>query len=739
MFISQKLKSELEQSATQWIKEHYDDFNNSLKYEDYDTIKRRFPENNNELSFNINTKNDVGILFILLSDKLRAIHEECNPEAILKPYKPGFFNGGYYRLPTTNGYYNEPVFVHFKIEEEDRLMEKLTRTYDVPKSFLGELHSFALLKYLIDTNRPPGQGGDRETRMKLWNELWKELLNKYQRLTEENEQRYSRAREEKLQKIRNWRKIASPTPLQLAELICNVDGVSFNALKKEIASRLCFTSNNNDYYSFSELREQSQQEIWDYIYDDYVTSAQAKNHRVMQKEECLRDSNELRSYITGFRELREEEVDKRQKTLFDMSRTANQGSIRHVMDILNQYVIKPDACSLKVLSKLFSPYIAHIGNKGDLVWRDDNAAEPNNNTKNALALFLGYPSWQKYVQGTGYDENNNIIENTNAHSDFADCGLLSDFFDGLTEYQIIRIELAKKKEEIGVEGLIVPTYFYLRMIDVENREGTVVHIDGHIDGMKEGDDITIIDMGFGRPMRFSNDDDENYMMDDICTIDVVEDIQSNVVHVKGTDDYCVDDDPIGHINLLRMAVESKIYQIEPTINFDGDKVSGFRVHNALLKEQINIPRNSLQRFWDAPERVPQIATLDDLSRFVGFVSYSDFVLKSIEHAQEQIYKAYRINDFVAGDRLEIRYAPGHILTGTFVDSSDNVLSLRIDKMQYSYKLKAGDLCQIDTLQVGYDLYLYHLLRDGNEIAPCYTSETIQSIKKWVDDKWELLP
>lgn len=132
----------------------------------------------------------------------------------------------------------------------------------------------------------------------------------------------------------------------------------------------------------------------------------------------------------------------------------------------------------------------------------------------------------------------------------------------------------------------------------------------------------------------------------------------------------------------------------------------------------SVSASTLKRLWGyvSDTRQPRVATLDLLSRYVGFRSFSHFLkdLKTSTLYNSSFFTAQQVAsaDLTPGDEVIIGWAPDRTLRLLYLGES----IYEITEARNS-KLRVGDRFMTGCFFKDVPLYLPYILRDGKHTSP----------------------
>lgn len=133
----------------------------------------------------------------------------------------------------------------------------------------------------------------------------------------------------------------------------------------------------------------------------------------------------------------------------------------------------------------------------------------------------------------------------------------------------------------------------------------------------------------------------------------------------------------------------------------------------------SVSSSTLKRLWGyvtlAP--LPRTATLDILSRYLGFSSFRDFcddlVRRDIIESNFFETKCVAVSDLHAGDKVQIGWAPNRLVTLNYLGD----FTFEVEESINS-KLQQGDRFELSDIILGYPLCISRILR-GGEYTPSF--------------------
>lgn len=140
-----------------------------------------------------------------------------------------------------------------------------------------------------------------------------------------------------------------------------------------------------------------------------------------------------------------------------------------------------------------------------------------------------------------------------------------------------------------------------------------------------------------------------------------------------------------------------------------------------------VSASTLKRLWGyvSLRPSPRIATLDVLSRFIGYASFSAFcdMLKSDPSETSGFYTTRFVvsEDLEKGATVVIGWAPNRLVTLEYLGDS----SFRVVRSENA-KLRKGDEFSASQFMMGYPLIVDRILRDG-EYTPSYIAAKVDGL------------
>lgn len=155
----------------------------------------------------------------------------------------------------------------------------------------------------------------------------------------------------------------------------------------------------------------------------------------------------------------------------------------------------------------------------------------------------------------------------------------------------------------------------------------------------------------------------------------------------------------------------------------------FESLSVVIEHQINelISSSTLKRLWGyvSLNPTPRLATLDLLSRFVGYKDFKDFCngLKESKAFTSTFFssKCQTVAELKSGACVTLGWAPNRLVT---LDYLGNFL-FEVKTSENS-QLKPGDRFEMSEIIVGFPLYISRILRDG-KYTPSYVAGQLDGI------------
>ena len=155
----------------------------------------------------------------------------------------------------------------------------------------------------------------------------------------------------------------------------------------------------------------------------------------------------------------------------------------------------------------------------------------------------------------------------------------------------------------------------------------------------------------------------------------------------------------------------------------------FESLSVVIEHQIGelISSSTLKRLWGyvSLNPTPRIATLDVLSRFIGYKDFKDFCegLKESQAFTSTFFssKCQTVAELSDGAKVTLGWAPNRLVILNYLGS----FQFEVIASENS-QLRAGDRFELSEIIVGYPLYISRILRDG-KYTPSYVAGQINGI------------
>lgn len=155
----------------------------------------------------------------------------------------------------------------------------------------------------------------------------------------------------------------------------------------------------------------------------------------------------------------------------------------------------------------------------------------------------------------------------------------------------------------------------------------------------------------------------------------------------------------------------------------------FESLSVVIEHQINelISSSTLKRLWGyvSLNPTPRLATLDLLSRFVGYKDFKDFCngLKESKAFTSTFFtsKCQTVAELKSGTIVTLGWAPNRLITLDYL--GDFVFEVKTSE---NSQLKPGDRFEMSEIIVGFPLYISRILRDG-KYTPSYVAGQLDGI------------
>lgn len=174
--------------------------------------------------------------------------------------------------------------------------------------------------------------------------------------------------------------------------------------------------------------------------------------------------------------------------------------------------------------------------------------------------------------------------------------------------------------------------------------------------------------------------------------------------------------PIPEIAFLLQEVEKK-YGRKVCTSTDFESLS------VVIERDINeyISASTLKRMWGyvSLRPAPRVATLDVLSRFCGYASFSHFreQLKTLPGTESGFFSTNCISsaDLADGEMVLIGWAPNRLVTLQYLGDDRFMVA-----ESQNAKLQVGDIFRASQFLLGYPLFIDHIDRMGGP-TPAYVA------------------
>ena len=140
-----------------------------------------------------------------------------------------------------------------------------------------------------------------------------------------------------------------------------------------------------------------------------------------------------------------------------------------------------------------------------------------------------------------------------------------------------------------------------------------------------------------------------------------------------------------------------------------------------------ISSSTLKRLWGyvSLNPTPRIATLDVLSRFIGYKDFKEFCegLKESQAFTSTFFssKCQTVAELSDGAKVTLGWAPNRLVILNYLGS----FQFEVIASENS-QLRAGDRFELSEIIVGYPLYISRILRDG-KYTPSYVAGQLNGI------------
>ena len=155
----------------------------------------------------------------------------------------------------------------------------------------------------------------------------------------------------------------------------------------------------------------------------------------------------------------------------------------------------------------------------------------------------------------------------------------------------------------------------------------------------------------------------------------------------------------------------------------------FESLSVVIEHQIGeqISSSTLKRLWGyvSLNPTPRIATLDVLSRYVGYKDFKSFCgsLKDSKAFTSTFFssRCQTVAELAEGARVTLGWAPNRMVSMKYLGS----FGFEVVSSENS-SLQVGDRFELSDIIVGYPLYISRILRDG-KYTPSYVAGQIDGI------------
>lgn len=169
------------------------------------------------------------------------------------------------------------------------------------------------------------------------------------------------------------------------------------------------------------------------------------------------------------------------------------------------------------------------------------------------------------------------------------------------------------------------------------------------------------------------------------------------------------------IKVLLMKVESRFGQIRTSVDYQHLSEDIEKNTSEIISE------STLKRLWGyvAYDSKPRMSSLDVLSRYVGYPTFSDFC-ESV-HGDPQFVSGFltsiRIlsDELVPGEKIIIGWNPDRIVELTYYGNNRYVV-----QSSENASLRPGDSFTMQIFVKGFPMYIPHIIRNGRE-TPLYVA------------------
>lgn len=155
----------------------------------------------------------------------------------------------------------------------------------------------------------------------------------------------------------------------------------------------------------------------------------------------------------------------------------------------------------------------------------------------------------------------------------------------------------------------------------------------------------------------------------------------------------------------------------------------FESLSVVIEHLINelISSSTLKRLWGyvSLNPTPRLATLDILSRYVGYQDFKDFCngLKESQAFSSTFFtsKCQTVAELKSGTIVTLGWAPNRLITLDYL--GDFLFEVKTSE---NSQLKPGDRFEMSEIIVGFPLYISRILRDG-KYTPSYVAGQLDGI------------
>lgn len=329
-----------------------------------------------------------------------------------------------------------------------------------------------------------------------------------------------------------------------------------------------------------------------------------------------------------------------------------------------------------------------------------------------LAVFMDYPNWKTFCE-----------ENPDEKSSFSDSCGIEQFINPLANGQLITISLLYKNNRASSLRLVLKT------IDKDDYAFTVHFISEELaEQLLKGTDIVLDSITLGEPFICHIRENDAKVELNCCTVDDI-----NPTDPYANVGYETDGNYLKELMILVQAKLQEVTNDDERFRIIDANTSAYALSNVFREHRADISRNTIDRFlkhlYAQGNIKPNIALLDNLSIFLGYTSYMDFVYTHIHHRSP--FPLYLPEDFSVDEELHICYGynPEHILH-CVVTESEGAKVFRVISAAGSSLLHKDDTFTFHHLRIGEDVVLNVLTHDGMSMHELYNSnQSLQSVTK----------